>query len=529
MGMKKRILTLLVAVALAVGMCLPAYGATVTNDTTEHTYDAYQVFKGTQAEGDSALGDVEWGSGVNGTELLKELKSIDIYKDCVSPEDVANVLSNYRDKSNEARAFANVAVKHLTEDRVSIGATATSVDLEAGYWLLVDSSNVAGKNDANNPALLQVTEKGNITIDEKYNVPTVDKAIVERSSTVEATDANIGDDIKFRLEGTLPSDYADYESYKYIFHDTLSSGLTYNNDVKVYVVNEVDGAESRVEVTTFFDVAKAPQVISCSDLKAITTVNDEAVVIAATSKIVVEYSAGLNSGAQIGSEGNPNTVCLEYSNNPNWNGTPGASDEPTGKTPEDEVIVFTYKLNVTKVDAQDKDNSKLADAEFILLNSDKTKIAKVTTAGVLVEWVEGASVKADADGTYPAEYTLKSGTDGVFAIQGLDAGGYYLKETKAPAGYNLLKDPIPLVIEATLDVSEDNPALTALSIEVNNGESVAGNLTTGEVKMTVENNKGPVLPETGGMGTTLFYIVGGILVVGAAALLIARRRSNSED
>lgn len=505
MNMKKTA-SLLLAVVLLIALGATAMAATVEN-ATMHSYDAYQIFSGTQAADSSALGDVQWGTGVNGDALLLTLKAdYDYFDSCGTAADVANVLKNKADGCDEAKALANAAAKNLTTTKVSISADAASVELAAGYYLLVDTSNVNGANDARNSALLQVTNKGNVTIAKKYSVPSVDKDIIEGGNAVEATDKNIGDTVDFQLTGTLPSNYADYETYKYVFHDTLSAGLTYNNNAKVYAVN--NGVKT--DVTDSFTIAYANTslTISCDNLKALTG-------ITADTKIVVEYSATLNSNAVIGSAGNPNKVKLEYTNDPNHS---GEGTPTTGETPEDEVIVFTYELDVNKVDA-DNDQIKLSGAEFKLHNA-AGKWVTVDANGKVTGWVDN-----EAGGS-----TLTSGTDGLFKVIGLDAGTYYLKETKAPAGYNLLTEEIMVVITATLDTSEDHPALSALTIQVGeDGAATNGNVTTGIVSMDVKNNKGATLPETGGMGTTILYIAGGVLVAAAVILLITRRRMNAQE
>ena len=196
------------------------------------------------------------------------------------------------------------------------------------------------------------------------------------------------------------------------------------------------------------------------------------------------------------------------------------------------MLVFAYELDVTKVDGQNPDQ-KLANAQFVLLNSDKTKVATVAS-GKFVEWV---AVPAAVDGkiTWPEGTTLTSGTDGKFVISGLDAGTYYLRETAAPAGYNLLKNDIQVTITATLDKSEDHPALTALKISVKEDKEGAdasesdGSVDTGIVSTNVENNSGTQLPETGGIGTTVFYILGSVLVLAAVVLLVTRKRMSRKD
>ncbi len=526
----KKLASILLALVMVFSMTITTFAATIDNQTN-HAYKAYQIFKGTQDAGSAALGSVDWGDGIKASAFLAALKgdarfevgenNVNIFEGCSSAADVADVLGNYEDKSEVAKAFANVAAQHRSDIAVEIAASANEIQLSSGYYLLVDISEV-GEGDARNTALLQVTNKGNITIEKKYDVPTVDKSVTDNdvnNTKGEAADYFIGDDVPFTLTGTLPSNYADYETYKYVFHDTLSKNLKLNAtyDGTGAVTNGVTVKAGSNDITSSFTITYSDNklTVACNNLKAITG-------LTASSKIVVEYTAELLASAVIGKPGNENKVYLEYSNDPNHTG-----DGTTSNTPWDEVLVFTYELDVTKVDGQDS-TKKLGNAEFVLMNSDKNKVAKVAN-GKFVEWMNDSGISKNADGTYPAEYTLKSdAATGLFVLAGLDAGTYYLKETKAPSGYNLLAAPIKIVISATLDKSENNPALKTLTISVDDGAAVDGNLDSGAVSTSVENNSGSTLPETGGMGTTLFYVIGGILVVGAAILLVAKKRMNAE-
>lgn len=512
----KKLASLLLALLMVFSLAAAASAATVTNQTS-HSYAAYRIFSGTQAENSVPLGDVEWGEGVDGAALLTALKGdsrfnvgnddANIFASCTTALDVADVLSAYPDKSDVAKAFANVAARHLTTVTATIADNATSVELPAGYYLLVDTST-PGQDDARNTALLQMTNR-DITIESKYSVPSVDKSVQDTDgSWGESADWEIGSDVPFKLEGTLPTNYEDYEAYKYVFHDTLNSALKYNGDVKVYVQN----GDAKTQILSGFTVAPdaaatagGTLTVTFGNLKMIAGVSP-------SSKIVVEYTAELLSTAAIGGAGNKNEVYLEYANDPNATGK-----GTTGNTKTDEVLVFTYELDVTKVDGKDG-TTTLANAEFVLLSSDKTKAAKVSN-GKLVEWV-----------TVPEGTKLTSGNDGKFVIAGLDAGSYYLRETKAPAGYNLLGNDIGITITATLDKSENSPSLTALKISVREDKTSAvatesdGNVTTGTVSTVVENVAGAQLPLTGGIGTTVFYIAGSVLVLTAAVLSVTRKR-----
>ena len=502
----KKFFAILLSAMLMLSLAVPAMAVTtgtVKNDTNR-TYNAYQIFSGTQAEDSAVLGDIEWGTGIDDEAFLTELKKIDAYKDCDTAADVAAALEGVQDESDTAKAFANLAAKHLTDTAAVVEAN-NNATLDSGYYLLVDTSS---DNAAQNPALLQVTNDTGINIKDKSGAPSVDKTIKDED---EAAEGSIGDTFTFELTATMPTTFEGYDSYKVVFHDTMSKGLTY--------------VENSITVPTGFT---ASVVKNDNGITTITVTNDNVLDdgVTAGATLTVTYQATLNSEAVVGAAGNPNEVYLEYSNDPNWNGTP--EQEPTKVTPEDKVVVFTFELDVTKIDGATagKDNpTKLQGAEFVLLNSDKTKVATVVD-GKLTGWVD---VPPAVEGviTWPKNTTLTSDANGLFVIKGLDQGTFFLKETKAPAGYNLLKDAITVVITATVTDNEDAQELTALTIKV--GDSTTdGILSSGIVGTTVENNAGATLPETGGMGTTIFYIVGGVMVAAAVVLLITKKRMSAE-
>ena len=211
----KKLASLLLALLMVFSLAAAASAATVTNQTS-HSYAAYRIFSGTQAEDFGPLGDVKWGDDVSGDALLTALKRdsrfnvgtdhANIFASCTTALDVAEVLSAYPDKSDVAKAFANVAAQHLITATTTIADNATSVELPAGYYLLVDTST-PGQDDARNTALLQMTNQ-NITIEGKYSVPSVDKSVQDTDgSWGESADWEIGSDVPFKLAGTLPTNY----------------------------------------------------------------------------------------------------------------------------------------------------------------------------------------------------------------------------------------------------------------------------------------------------------------------------------
>lgn len=494
----KRFAAVMLALTLVLAMATAAFAAETVENKTTHAYEAYQIFTGTQAESDATgkLAVAGWGTGVNGEAFLAALKADDkfgapnIFADAASASEVADLLAA---NAVYADAFAAVAHRHKTGAPIEIAASAASVDLPAGYYLLVDTADVAGADDAKNVSLLQVTQNGSVTIQQKYDVPTVEKKVkdVNDSTDAEATgwqdgaDYDVNDVVPFQLTGTLPSNLDDYETYFYQFNDTISAGLTYNNDARVYLVN----GEARTDISASFNLDGAPAVIKCENIKAVSGVTKD-------SRIVVEYTATLNENAVIGGRGNSNKVNLEFSNNPNFGG-----DGEHGKTPDDVVIVFTYKVVVNKINEQ---SLALPGAEFTLF-------------------------KMLNDGTRKEIAAVKNAEGASFTFNGLDDGSYVLSETKAPAGYNRVAD-IEFTVTAEHDVLSDDPTLVSLAGTAATGEiTFTPNIGEGSLNIDVVNKSGATLPETGGVGTTIFYVLGAVLVVVAGVFLVSRKRMKASE
>ncbi|MDY5563715.1 MAG: SpaH/EbpB family LPXTG-anchored major pilin, partial [Candidatus Limivicinus sp.] len=327
----------------------------------------------------------------------------------------------------------------------------------------------------------------NPAIEEKNEVPANVKTVQEDSNDVwgATNDADIGQTVNFKSTIT-----AQAGAENYVFHDTMSAGLTYGR-VTGITLNGTAVDASNYTVTApaadgdTFDVTFTQTF--CDTLKA----NDQ---------IVISYTATLNENAVIAGDGNPNTSKLSYGE---INSTTG---KPSGTTPTSKTTTYTWDVDVLKYANGDK-NKVLQDAQFVLLNSAKTKVATVVN-GKLTGWANVPTAAADGTITWPANTVLTTGENGKIEIDGLDADTYYLREVKAPAGYNKLKEDTQVVITgATTD---------------------DGKLTYTTVVAEINNQSGTELPSTGGMGTTIFYVLGSILVVGAAVLLVTRKRMSTK-
>ena len=492
----KKLASLALAFVLALALAVPAFAAgntiTISDAADGHTYEAYQIFSGGYSGG--KLVNVTWGDGVNSGALLTALKDDDeigsTFTSCGTAADVAKAIDN-KDIDFTQKFAAIVAQNKATPAGTSAEGTDkyTISGLDNGYYLVMQTGTV-GTGEAFGKYIIKLVGE-NVLVDPKTTtVPTPDKTIGESDTT---GSYNIGDDVPYTLRATLPIDFALYETYYLAFNDTLSAGLTYNNDAKVFVGN--------TEVTSSVTVTASGQNLKVE----ITDVNALAGDPAAGTVIKVTYTAELNGNAVVGGVGNANTLTLEYSNNPN-------STTDRGTSVEKKTYTYTFAMNGLKVDGADN-TTPLADAYFVLQRNDN-KYATVDGSGKVNGWVDDE----------PATGNIKSGANGRFTLTGLAVGSYKLIETAAPTGYNLLADPVVIEVTAVLGVGD----VTSLTVTMN-GDDITASADTGVFEPTVANNSGAVLPGTGGMGTTIFYTMGGLLTVGAVVLLVTKKRMHNVE
>ena len=523
----KKIFSLILAIALVMAMAVPAmaaeptYSITINHPTaaTEHTYEAYQIFTGKIDTTGHKLTEIEWGDGIDEAALLTELMKDAAWAAKVTAtttaEGLADLLADQATTTAMFETFRTAAGASLTTTVAASADTATNgkyvIDLAnagPGYYLVKDKDDtLEGTLETYTNYILRVV--GQDELHPKGGSTTVDKVIVDGGQAKEAADYSIGDTVHFRVTGTLPANYTAFTTFEYQIVDTMSKGLTYIADsVKVYLEN----AGTKVELTNpegvdpYFTVSHDADTnvltVTFPDLKKITGRT-----IDASTIIIMEYDTVLNQSAEIGEPGNPNNAKLIFDNDPYSDGK--------GETPEDYAWAFTWELDVTKTDDLEQ---PLKDAKFVFyreLMGEKQYV--ILSENKVTGWTKD---KTQAT-------VIVSPETGVMPIIGLEADTYYLEETEAPDGYNLLDAPVPVVITATaggVNSTGDGYDITNLSVKVGTGEIKDGNVDTGIVEGSVINKSGTVLPETGGVGTTLFYVIGGLMVGAAIVLLVTKKR-----
>lgn len=506
----KKALVLILAVALCILAAMPALAAggdgtepkTATVSiagVTGHTYSVYQIFTGdVAADGENVyLSNAKYGQN-----YVPEGKTLG---GTVPEADLALI--------TDAEAFANqlVTAGNLGEPFGTLTEAAEwKLTVPTGYYLVTDS--VTGDAENTNISAYIVQIAADITLTPKTTTPTLDKKIVDGENLVDAADHAIGESFNFNLTAKVPTaNLAQYTTYQMIFSDTMSAGLTFEEIKSV----TVGGVTLTAEQYTFVqDTATNSFTLTVADLKKVegTAADDQGNIVAE-----VVYSAHLNPNAEVTSNSgavttNTNTAHLVYSNDPYSDGT--------GTTPDSEVYVYTFNLDGTKVDGE---GAPLAGAGFTLY--DETGENAYSFAKVGENYYLYNADYAANYGETPEIVTeiISANETGKFVFNGLKAGTYVLKETKTPPTYNTCL-PITIVISAETSKNDEGATVVTLTHTQQKQDEENPSGAQDGTAITVTNKRGSLLPSTGGIGTTIFYVVGGILVVGACVLLLVRKR-----
>ena len=468
---------------------------TINNNTAGHTYKAYQIFKGGLSQDGTILSDIQWGNGVNSEALLTALKGTEAYKDCTTAADVAKVLAGFENDAEQLKKVAVVINQNLNNANgaQSTGTGPYTITVPSdGYYLVRDEGTVTATDGGTN-FILQVI--GNVDVTPKTtNAPDVDKKVklhgVPGAVLSNAVSAEVGHEVDFTITTTIPTGLDSYTNYTFNIVDTMSEGLTYKGDFLVHTV----GAKTSLQKDEDYTLTIEGQTITV-------TLASKYVLANPGQKIEITYVAAVNDKS-LTKDRETNSVHIVYSNNP-------ADSNSTATTVDKVVYVYNFDIVIDKVDGAD--NKKLEGAQFALYK-------ETGYVNLYYQWYDENHENPNTFGwSTEADRTIvKTDKNGVASFKGLVPGTYYLQEIKAPDGYNTLDKPVKVEITATYDEN--------------------GNITTNatqneqkhyQVTSTITNNKGTVLPSTGGIGTTIFYVVGGLLMVGAAILLITKKRMHN--
>lgn len=499
----KKLLAALLAVAMLCAMAVPAFAASSSNDgkitinnaVSGQTYTIYRILELEYDQTNNAYrytAVAAWNAFIN-------TRSSDLKVDNATGT-VTWVNSDKNNNSSAIQNFADAAGKWASDNTIAndgsqkaSGSTVTFTDLPLGWYLVVSSLS--------NGAICSIgTTDKEVTINEKNGAPTVDKEVLEDSTNTygKGNDADVGDTVTFRATIKV----TDGDPKNYVLHDKMSDGLTFKGITSVTRTNAGTSTSDTLNENTHYTLKQGAGVTVDPNCTFELAFKEN--VLKPNDVVVVEYTAVINEKAVIGSTGNPNEATLEYKD-----GTRGTSSS---------TKTYTWKIDIYKY-FQDSAGTKkpLKDATFVLYrqNSSNTpEYAKISADKI--EW-----------GTEKEQATpLTSDKEGKIAISRLDADTYYLEETKAPTGYNPLTSPIEIKIEHS--TMNETSASATITYKQQGTEDSATNITSTENRVEVENKTGTTLPSTGGMGTTLFYVVGGGLMVAAIVLLVTKKRMENK-
>ena len=528
----KRVFSLVLTLILAFALAVPAFAANVTIDSDHNenaTYEAYQLMTLTTSLKCGETGHEHNEKCYNYSYKINS-KYDSILKEVLGKANADEGKTMDQTIMDAIAAKSGDAVRDLAEDLYDeikdmpcdeTLEQGTGKDLDPGYWLIVDSTEPLPDDVTRSLVMLDTAGAEDITIKAKDETIDIGKTVTTPTveSSTEYGTVNIGDTITFTLTSSLPANLAEYthptEKYQFKFVDTMSDGLEFIEITSVKIGDNVVLAytdeEPGYKTSGFFTGGTPKNGQGEIDLSTYVQANQSTL---GGKKVVVTYTAKLTEDAVVKDDGTikeENKVYVEFTND--------YDTFQKGNTPEEDVDVYSFTLDIFKYTDDNGDegyqpeDTRLADAEFQLYKTVNDTTYYATANEVpegsgkykITGWAETTDPEIVPDGAT----TFITPESGKLDIDGLDLGTYYLRETKAPDGYNLLADPIEIRIED----AGDNAAAPTVEIPVE----------------YVKNSSGVELPSTGGIGTTIFYTLGGLLAVGAAVFLVTKKRMSGVE
>lgn len=533
----KKLLAMVLALVMVMSLAVSAFAAeitikVVTSDSGAsvegHDYEVYQIFTGDVAEDGKTLSNVAFGQNYNPSGKTVDAALAELEE--MKGTDAAAFLAGA--KVGEPFGYLNDDNNH-------------QITAPTGYYLIIDvTEGLPSETETKSAYILQALENVEIKSKHDSTMKTFKKIddVNDSSATEEVeiewhdgADHDIGDLIDFQLNAVIPSSIGAFraaepaQAYPFTFHDVECEGLDFqgikvtDGQAQVYVLNGIEKTYisadqySVVENVTHEDAENCTFEVRFTDLTQIAAVTSGSV-------LVVEYQSELTEDAVTGSTGNPNKMRGEFRN---YN----KPDEPVF-TPWDTVIAFTYKVNVDKYSNEVGEGNELEGAMFTLYKEVLSTYPGAQTGAAIKATFTNPSIKADAldDAKYYViAQTVETDPDGdSFEFKGIDDGNYVLVETTIPDGYNAW-EAVAFVVTAEHDVDEAEGQEVARLISLDGGELATGEVSTGSIHADIINNSGVELPETGGIGTTIFYVLGSAMVVVAVVFLVTKKRMGNAE
>ena len=502
---------------------------TITNaNGNETNFNGYKIFDANVVKdenGQTLVSNITWANGKVEAAVTEEIKKIDSNASIATAQDAADWIKTRVTGTDETTSVesgsaaykiaAAVAAVTDLDDSSDYATTSKGAanNLSHGYWLFVtDAATVTGVEAGTAPIFTVVGDDA-INIFEKTSIPTVDKEVFEGGNWGKVSDSYIGEEVEYKLTGSVASNIDTFTKYEYTFQDHLSVGLEADKGSVEVTINGAVIQPTKVDLAETVDASGDPTgghdlSISFTDLKA--AANAAGVTLNAHSEVVVTYKAKLTEKAEYTAVGNTNDVKLVYSNNPMVAGT--------GTSTSKRVTDHVFRLDVTKVDKDEQSRKLEATFQVKMTHEGKKKLTRekwLTQEGGLTE-----------DKASAGKFTTNKGTDKIY-IPGLVAGTYEITECNTPAGYNTLA-PFTITVDPTYD---KDGTLTGLDVTPSNTEMVTpGTANEATIPVTIKNKKGSGLPLTGLNGVTFTWIAGGaVLCIGVAHLIRSRKQAEESE